>query len=145
MQLPTQMMWSFTVAAGPSICSRWPRCSSHWQDSRPIERSVQLDGGTYLGYNLGGRQVRPQVDKTAAIAAFPRPKMKKELRRFLGLAGYYRQFTPWFADLTSPVTNLTRKGASDPVQWTEPCQLVFERNKQALCGELLLHAEGWWG
>ena len=44
----------------------------------------------YLGYHLGGGQVRPQVDKTAAIAACPRPKTKKEVRRFLGLASYYR-------------------------------------------------------
>ena len=31
----------------------------------------------YLGYHLGGGQVRPLVDKTAAIAACPRPKAKK--------------------------------------------------------------------
>ena len=110
----------------------------------------------YLGYHLGGGQVRPQVDKTAAIAACPRPKTKKEVRRFLGLAGYYRRFIPNFAELTSPLTDLTRKGASDPVQWTEQCQESLERVKQALCGEPLLHtpnfslpfvvqadAEGW--
>ena len=75
--------------------------------------------------------MRPQVDKTAAIAACPRP--------FLGLAGYYRRFIPNFAELTSPLTDLTRKGASDPVQWTEQCQESLERVKQALCGEPLLH------
>ncbi len=32
-------------------------------------------------------QVRPQIDKTAAIAACPRPKTKKEVRQFLGLGG----------------------------------------------------------
>jgi len=37
------------------------------------------------------------------------------------------------------MTDLTQKGASDPVQWTERCQLVFEEAKQALCGEPLLH------
>ena len=56
----------------------------------------------YLGYHLGGGQVRPQVDKTAAIAACPRPKTKKEVRRFLGLAGYYWRFIPNFAALTAP-------------------------------------------
>ena len=61
----------------------------------------------YLGYHLGGGQVRPQVDKTAAIAACPRPKTKKEVRQFWGLAGYYRRFIPNFAELTSPLTDLT--------------------------------------
>ena len=92
----------------------------------------------YLGYHLGSGQVRPLVDKTAAIATCPRPKTKKEVRRFLGLAGYYRRFIPAFSVLTSPLTDLTRKGASDPVQWTELCQRAFERVKEALCGEPLL-------
>ena len=37
------------------------------------------------------------------------------------------------------MTDLTRKGASDLVQWTEPCQLAFEKVKQGLCGEPPLH------
>nr|XP_043900491.1 uncharacterized mitochondrial protein AtMg00860-like [Solea senegalensis] len=93
----------------------------------------------YLGYHLGGGQVRPQIQKTAAVAACPIPKTKKEVRRFLGLASYYRRFIPAFSELTSPLTDLTRKGASDPVQWTEPCQLAFERVKQATFGEPLLY------
>ena len=55
------------------------------------------------------------------------------------MAGYYRRFIPAFAELTSPLTDLTRKGSPDPVQWTEPCQLAFERVKQALCGGPLLY------
>ncbi|XP_026003826.1 uncharacterized protein LOC113009615 [Astatotilapia calliptera] len=93
----------------------------------------------YLGYHLGGGQVRPQVEKTAAIASCPRPRTKKEVRRFLGLAGYYRRFVPGFAQLTSPLTDLTQKGAPDLVQWTGPCQAAFVQVKKALCGEPLLH------
>lgn len=33
--------------------------------------------------------------------------------RFLGLAGYYYRFVPGFAELTSPVTDFTLKGAPD--------------------------------
>ena len=106
-----------------SPCSR--------RGSRLTRRSVQL-----AERNRG--QVRPLVDKSGAIATCPRPKTKKEVRRFLGLAGYYRRFIPVFAELTSPLTDLTRKGASDPVQWTEPCQRAFDRVKEALCRELLL-------
>ena len=69
----------------------------------------------YLGYHLGGGQVHPQVDKTVAIVACPIPKTKKEVRQFLGLAGYYRRFILRFVDLTSSMTDLTRKAAPDPV------------------------------
>lgn len=71
--------------------------------------------------------------KTAAIA-----KIKKEVRQFLGLTGYYHWFVPGFADLTFPLIELTRMGASDLVQWTESWQVEFVQVKKALCGEQLL-------
>ncbi len=94
----------------------------------------------YLGFHLGHGQVRPQIDKTAAVAACPSPKTKKEVRQFLGLAGYYRRFVPNFSDLTSPLTDLTEKEAPDPVQWTELCQQALTKVKAALCGGPLLHS-----
>ncbi len=94
----------------------------------------------YLGFHLGHRQVRPQIDKTAAIAACPRPKTKKEVRQFLGLAGYYRRFIPDYSELTSPLTDLTKKEVPDTVPWTERCQQVFTQVKAALCGGPLLHS-----
>lgn len=48
----------------------------------------------YVAFHLGHGQVRPQIDKTAAIATCLRPKTEIEVRQFLGLAGYYR----WFVD-----------------------------------------------
>ncbi len=94
----------------------------------------------YLGFHLGHGQVCPQIDKTAAIAACPRPKTKKEVRHFLGLAGYYRRFIPDYSELTSPLTDLTKKEVPDTVQWTERCQQAFTQVKAALCGGPLLHS-----
>ncbi len=94
----------------------------------------------YLGFHLGHGQVHPQIDKTAAIAACPRPKTKKEVRQFLGLAGYYRRFVPDYSELTSPLTDLTKKEVPDTVPWTERCQQVFTQVKAALCGGPLLHS-----
>ncbi len=89
----------------------------------------------YLGFHLGHGQVRAQIDKTAAVATCPRPKTKKEVRQFLGLAVYYRRFIPSYSDLTSPLTDLTKKEVPDPVQWTEQCQQAFTQVKAALCTE----------
>ncbi|KAI2657591.1 Transposon Tf2-9 polyprotein [Labeo rohita] len=74
----------------------------------------------YLGFHLGHGQVRPQISKTAAVATCPRPKTKKEVRQFLGLAGYYRRFVPNYSDLTSPLTDLTKKEAPDRVRSGRP-------------------------
>lgn len=46
----------------------------------------------YLGQQVGQGQVRPVDAKISAITAFPTPTTRRELRRFLGMAGYYRRF-----------------------------------------------------
>ncbi|KAL0190638.1 hypothetical protein M9458_013336, partial [Cirrhinus mrigala] len=129
----------------------WQR---HMEHLRAVLRSLGAAGLTanpkkcavgrvevrYLGFHLGHGQVRPQINKTAAVATCPRPKTKKEVRQFLGLAGYYRRFVPNYSDLTSPLTDLTKKEAPDPVQWTELCQQAFTQVKAALCGGPLLHS-----
>ncbi len=46
----------------------------------------------YLGKIVGQGQVRPVDAKISAVMEFPAPKNKRDLRRFLGMAGYYRGF-----------------------------------------------------
>ncbi len=75
----------------------------------PRKCAIGRVGVRYLGFHFGHGQVRPQIDKTAAVAACPSPKTKKEVRQFLGLAGYYRRFIPNFSDLTSPLTDFTKR------------------------------------
>ncbi len=58
----------------------------------------------------------------------------------LGLAGYYRRFIPDYSELTSPLTDLTKKEVPDTVPWTEQCQQAFTQVKAALCGGPLLHS-----
>ena len=58
---------------------------------------------TFLGYTLSADGVQPQKRLTDAIHNFARPTTKKEIKRFLGLASYYRDFIPMFADISSPL------------------------------------------
>ena len=39
----------------------------------------------------------------------PALKDTKEIKQFLGLTGYYRKFVPRFADISRPLTTLTKK------------------------------------
>ena len=41
---------------------------------------------------------------------YPQPETKKDVRAFLGLAGYYRRSIPNFAAVVVPMTELTRNG-----------------------------------
>ena len=60
----------------------------------------------------------------------------KEIRQFLGLTGYYRRFVPRLADISRPLTRLTRKETT--FNWTPKCQKSFEPLKSYLCGEPIL-------
>ena len=46
----------------------------------------------YLGHIVGQGQVRPLDAKIQTIVKYPIPTLRKELARFLGMAGYYRNF-----------------------------------------------------
>ena len=66
----------------------------------------------------------------------PALKDVKEIKQFLGLTGYYRKFVPRFADISRPLTTLTKKGRK--FEWTPACQRSFELLKETLCGEPVL-------
>ena len=46
----------------------------------------------FLGYELSAKGIKPQKRLTEAIRSFERPESKKEVKRFLGLAGFCRNF-----------------------------------------------------
>ena len=63
---------------------------------------------------------------------YPVPTSKKEVRAFLGLAGYYRQFVPQFATIAIPLMDLTQKKVPDKVLWSDQCEAAFQALKKAL-------------
>ena len=66
----------------------------------------------------------------------PAPKDAKEIKQFLSLSGYYRKFVPRFADISRPLTQLTKKEMK--FMWTPEWQRSFELLKSYLCGEPIL-------
>ncbi|MGH0182302.1 UNVERIFIED_CONTAM: hypothetical protein FKN15_008743 [Acipenser sinensis] len=92
----------------------------------------------YLGYIVGNGQVKPEVSKVEAVAEAAIPTTKKEVRSFLGLAGYYRRFIPKFSQIAAPLTELIKKSKKNQVNWTDECQVGFETLKKALCSEPVL-------
>lgn len=93
---------------------------------------------TYLGKQVGGGLVRPLEDKVAAILSFPVPSTRRELRRFLGMTGYYRGFCRNFSTIAAPLTSLI--SPSVPFEWSDECQAAFENCKALLCNAPVLSA-----
>ena len=63
----------------------------------------------FLGLVMGAEGIKIQKKKVAGVLEQPRPKMVKEVQKFLGLANYYRQFVKDFAKLAKPLYKLVRK------------------------------------
>lgn len=61
----------------------------------------------YLGQQFGQGRVCPADAKFTAIAEFPVPTTRRELRRFLAMTGYYRWFCKNFSSVAAPLTALT--------------------------------------
>jgi len=76
--------------------------------------------------------------KVEAIMNFLTPKNGRELMRCLGMAGYYRKFCPHFSVVAQPMTNLLRKDVK--FDWTEKCQLAFDKIKVILISSPVLTA-----
>ena len=75
----------------------------------------------YLGHIVGNSTVKPEPGKIEAVQKFPVPQTQKQVRAFLGLAGYYRRFIPNFSTIAVPLTNLTRKSNSSKILWNQQC------------------------
>ena len=90
----------------------------------------------YLGHLISPEGISPLPNKLDSIKHMPAPNSAKEIKQFLGLTGYYRKFVPRFADISRPLTTLTKKDAK--FEWTSACQKSFELLKEALCGEPVL-------
>ena len=70
----------------------------------------------YLGYLVGSSGVQPLPEKVETIKKLIGPNNIDELRQFLGLVGFDRKFVLFFADITSCLTKMLRKGV--PFFWT---------------------------
>lgn len=85
---------------------------------------------TYLGHVVSGAGVSTDPKNVQAVQQWAIPSNVKEVRGFLGLAGYYQKFVRHFVVLSRPLTDLLKKHAV--FLWTAKHQLALDTLKKAL-------------
>jgi len=79
-----------------------------------------------------------EKEKVNGVLSWPEPKNIKDIRKFLGLANYYRRFIKDFARVARPMNMLTRKDMK--WQWEQEQQKAFNELKGVFTTKLVLAA-----
>ena len=90
----------------------------------------------YLGHIIFQDGVKPDPKKVSATRNFPLSKGKKNIKQFLGLAGYYRRFIPDFAKIAKPLTSLLKQ--SSKFVWGPEQKESFDKLRNILSSQPLL-------
>ena len=78
-----------------------------------------------LGHVVSIKGIEVDKAKVELITHLPSPKLVREVRSFLGHAGFYRRFIKDFSAISRPLCNLLIKDT--PFEWTQACQKSFEK------------------
>ncbi|KAK1662686.1 hypothetical protein QYE76_050845 [Lolium multiflorum] len=89
-----------------------------------------LDQVEFLGHVISKDGIAVNPSKVASVLDWEAPKNVKEIRGFLGMAGYYRRFIEGFSKIAGPMTKLLRKNT--PFVWSDECEKSFQTLKEKL-------------
>jgi len=90
----------------------------------------------FLGHVVSEGQLAMQSNKVDDIRKWPVPRTIWNVRKFMGLAGYYRRFIKGFSIIAGPLYTLMGKDAV--FQWMPECQDAFDELKERLTNEPVL-------
>ena len=96
-----------------------------------MQRSV-----SFLGHVVSGDGISTDPLKIKTVTEWPVPSSVKEVRSFLGLAGYYRRFVKGYVQIAAPLHALTKK--DQPFVWNEKTQGAFATLRDALTSPPIL-------
>ena len=81
---------------------------------------------SFLGFLLSTQGVSADSEKVRAISSWPRPSTFHDIRSFIGLAMFYRQFVQNFSSVMAPITDCLKL---EIFQWSEAAEQAFDRLK----------------
>lgn len=103
----------------------------NWTKCRFLVRKVE-----FLRYEVSAGTISPSPNTVASVQMFPEPRSAEDVRRFLGMCGYFRKFVEGFSMLAKPLTDLTKKAVL--FRFGDGERYSFEQLKNKLCSEPVL-------
>ncbi|CAM8882844.1 unnamed protein product [Rhodiola kirilowii] len=86
--------------------------------------------GVVFGHIVSREEIEVDKAKIDLIVNLPYPSTARDIKSFLGHAGFYRRFIEDFSKKALPLSNLLQKDV--PFEFTDACKEAFDELKQAL-------------
>jgi hypothetical protein len=121
--------WEDHLQVLGKVFQRIRHANLHVRPSKCMLGYTRLD---FVGHHIGGGEIGLQEYNVEKIRRAMKPVTKKEVRSFLGLTGYYRNYIPNYSTIAAPLIDLTKKGAPNKVVWGNSQDRAFVYLKQHL-------------
>ena len=117
------------------------RCNEHGLVLNWEKCHFMVQEGIILGHLVSKRGIEVDKAKVEVIENLPQPKCVKDIRSFLGHAGFYRRFIKDFSKIAKPLYKLLAKDAT--FELDDACIDAFETLKRALISAPVLQPPNW--
>ncbi|KAL0702240.1 hypothetical protein Bca4012_058362 [Brassica carinata] len=97
--------------------------------------------GIVLGHKISEKGIEVDKAKIEVMVSLPPPKTVKDIRSFLGHAGFYRRFIKDFSKIARPMTKLLCKEAA--FSFDEDCLEAFKKIKGDLVSAPIVQPPDW--
>jgi hypothetical protein len=84
----------------------------------------------FLGHTISQDGIAVDPEKVQEVMDWKPPTTVRQIRSFLGLAGYYRRFIPDFSRIAKPMTELLKEGVK--FDWGQKCEDSFHTMRRHL-------------
>ncbi|CAM8926089.1 unnamed protein product [Rhodiola kirilowii] len=97
--------------------------------------------GVVLGHIVSKEGMEVDKAKIDVIMTLPYPSTVRDIKSFLGHAGFYRRFIKDFSKKALPLSGLLQKDV--PFEFTKECKEAFDELKSALTSTPIIRAPDW--
>ncbi|KAJ1192348.1 hypothetical protein NDU88_001658 [Pleurodeles waltl] len=87
----------------------------------------------YLGHQIEKGSRRIMKERITSVLQISPPKTRRDVRKFLGMVSYCRQWIPNFSALAKPLLKLTQKEALDEIMLKRDEMDAFVELKECMC------------
>jgi hypothetical protein len=100
-----------------------------------------VEQGIVLGHDVSSRRLEVDKAKIDIISSLPYPSCVREVRSFLGHAGFYRRFIQDFSKITAPLSKLLAKEVD--FVFDQACKDAYNEFKRRVTSAPIIQPPNW--